>query len=195
MYENWEATLARILELTAKCPKEYQEKCFEGLLSGYVQREVAGRKAAAPGAPAHPPPADESHIPPSVLPRFKNTAKRLGVALEKLESLFDFTRDPFGLHAVTVPGTSKGEKTRNVALLAASRSYLAMGSWTADWQEVKSLCIDHNCYDQTNHAVLLKRGAGTLFKAVDAGKAIDLSSDGIKRAEEMLKGLAEGTTK
>lgn len=195
MYENWEATLARILELTAKCPKEYQEKCFEALLSGYVQREMGPAKQVAPAAREQPAPSEESHVPPSVLPRFKNTAKRLGLGLEALESLFDFTLDPFGLHAVTVPGTNKGEKTRNVALLAAARSYLAVGSWTADWQEVKSLCINHNCYDRANHAVALKRGAGTFFKAIDAGKPIELSSQGIKDAEAMLKKLAEGPTK
>jgi hypothetical protein len=40
VYKNGEAALDRILELVTKCPKELQEKCFEVLLSGYVQLEV-----------------------------------------------------------------------------------------------------------------------------------------------------------
>jgi len=116
------------------------------------------------------------------------------VSIEKLESLFDFSVDPFALHAVALPGKNNAEKTRQVALLAASRSYLAAGAWSADWQEVKSLCVDHNCYDAPNHAVNLKKGASTTFKSVDAGKSIDLSSGGIQEAEKLLKSLAEGTT-
>lgn len=199
MYKNGEAALARILELVSKCPKEHQEKCFEVLLSGYVQLEVGGAQPHPPPAPAlqaqqsqQQTPVHESTIPPTVLPRFKNAAKRLGVALEKLEALFDFNVDPFCLHAVTVPGKNNAEKTRNVALLAASRSYLATGSWTADWQEVKSLCVDQNCYDPANYAVNLKKGAGTLFKSAETGQLVELSSGGIKEAEKLLKSLSEG---
>jgi len=200
MYKNGEGALERVLELVARCPKEYQEKCFEVLLSGYVQLEVDGAKP--PGLAAQSrldqqmqrqsPPA-ESHIPPAVLPRFKATSKRLAVAIDKLESLFDFSVDPFALHAVTLPGKNNAEKARQVALLAAARSYLAVGSWSGDWQEVKSLCVDQNCYDATNHAVNIKKGASTMFKSVEPGKAIELSSDGVKEAEKLLKKLAEDT--
>lgn len=201
MYKTGEAALDRILALVAKCPKELQEKCFEVLLAGYVQMEVGTlRPPSAPAAPANPlQPAQaplasqESSIPQAVLPRFKNTAKRVGVDLEKLEALFDFNADPFGLHAVTVPGKNNADKTRSVALLAAARSYLATGAWSADWQEVKALSVDQNCYDLANYSITLKKGAGSLFKSVEPGKPIELSSAGIKEAEKLLKTLAEGS--
>lgn len=200
MYKNGEAALERILELVGKCPEELQEKCFEMLLSGYVQLEVGMPTPQALSAQAQQgkekmdeAPPLESHIPPTVLPRFRTTAKRLGIAVETLESLFDFSVDPFALHAVVVPGKKSAEKARNVALLAAIRSYLAAGSWSADWQEVKSQCVDHNCYDAANHIVNLKKGEGTIFKDVESGKAIDLSSDGIKKAEKLLKSIAEAS--
>lgn len=201
MYKNGEAALDRILELVAKCPKELQDKCFEILLSGYVRIEVGTSKPATPTVLAQQSQQNqqrtdqlESHVPPAVLPRFKNAAKRIGLALDKLESLFDFSVDPFTLHPVTLPAKKNAEKTRQVALLAASRSYLAAGSWSADWQEVKSLCVDNNCYDAPNHTVNLKKGASSLFKSVDAGKSIELSSGGIKEAEKLLKSLAEEGT-
>lgn len=201
MYKKGEAALDRILELVAKCPKELQEKCFEVLLSGYVQLEVGAVKPTqqppsvqhAQRPPQEPPPA-ESAVPATVLPRFKNAAKRLGVSLEELEALFDFNVDPFGLHAVTVPGKNNAEKTRNVALLAAVRSYLATGSWVADWQEVKSLCVDQNCYDGANHAVNLRKGSGSWFKSVESGKPVELASGGIKEAEKLLKTLCDGNS-
>jgi len=200
MYKTAETALDRILALVAKCPKELQEKCFEVLLSGYVQMEVGTVRPS--NSPAQIPPRqpplppllpEESSIPQAVLPRFKNTAKRVRVELEKLEALFDFNVDPFGLHAITVPGKNNADKTRSVALLAAARSYLATGAWSADWQEVKSLCVDQNCYDLANYSMNLKKRAGTLFKSVEPGKPIELSSAGIKEAEKLLKGLVEGT--
>jgi hypothetical protein len=197
MYKNGEAALDRILELVAKCPKELQEKCFEVLLSGYVKLEVGNVKphaSAAPtlhGQPTQPPtPPADSNIPALFLNRFKNTAKRLGITLERLESLFDFSVDPFVLHAVEIPGKKNAEKSRQVVLLAAARSYLATGSWSADWQEVKALCVDHNCYDSVNHAKNLKQGTKTLFKVVDPRKPIEVSTSGVKEAESLLKILA-----
>jgi len=199
MYKNGEASVARVLELVSKCPKELQEKCFEILLSGYVQLEVVGAKPQdhtsqsqkVPQKEQQEPPSE--NVPPAAVPRFKHTAKRLGVPVEQLESLFDFTVDPFALQAITLPGKNNADKTREVALLAASRSYFATGSWSADWQEVKSLCVDHNCYDAPNHAANLKKGANSIFKTVEPGKAIDLSNAGIQKADKLLKTLAEGT--
>jgi len=196
MYKNGETALERILELVSKCPKELQEKCFEVLLSGYVQIEVGGTipmhpaaQTAQPQLIQTPAPQPETHVPPAVLPRFRNTAKRIGVPIEKLEALFDFSVDPFMLHALTLPGKNNAEKTRQVALLAASRSYLATGTWSADWQEVKSLCVDYNCYDGGNHAVNLKKGANSVFKNVEPQKPVELSTDGIQEAEKLLKDL------
>ena len=198
MYKNGEAALDRILELVAKCPKELQEICFEVLLSGYVQIEAGTVKPHAQLEQTmqsfqaeQQSLATEQQIPQAVLTRLKNSAKRLGVILQKLESLFDFSVDPFTLHAITLPGKNNADKTRNVALLAASRSYLATGTWSADWQEVKSLCVDHSCYDAPNHVANLKKGSSTLFKSVESGKPIELSSSGIKEAEKLLKTLSE----
>jgi hypothetical protein len=195
MYKNGEAALGRILELVAKCPKEFQEKCFDVLLSGYVQLEVGLAKphAATPPIPhGQQPPPPDLDVPPAVLPRFKNYAKRLAIETEKLAALFDFSVDPFALQAVAISGKDTAEKSRNVALLAAARSYFATGSWNADWQEVKALCVDHNCYDVNNYAKNLKVGAKGWFKSVEPGKAIELSASGIKAAEKLLKDLAEG---
>lgn len=200
MYKNGEAVIARILELVAKCPKELQEKCFEQLLSGYVQQEggIGRPRSSSDTGQAEQkntllPLLAETAIPAAVLPRFKTMAKRLPVGIEMLEALFDFNLDPFGLHAVNLPGKNNADKSRNVALLAAARSYLASGSWVADWAEVKALCVDQNCYDSVNHATNIKKGIGSLFKKVDPGKSVELSTEGVKEAEKLLKGLAEGS--
>ena len=90
MYKNGEAALDRILELVARCPKELQEICFEALLSGYVQIEAGTVKPHAQAEQTKQSfQADqqtlvtEPQIPQAVLTRLKNTAKRLGITLQK----------------------------------------------------------------------------------------------------------------
>jgi hypothetical protein len=203
MYKNGETAITRVLELTNKCPKELQEKCFELLLAGYVQLELVGRPLTAPAGgkpadqtPAAPPsPMVEAAIPAAALNRFKTTAKRNNISLDNLANLFDFNSDPFTLQPVSLSGNKTADKARQVVLLAAVRSYLASGFWSADWQEVKSLCVDYSCYDLPNHSTNLKQGnkAG-LFKAIERGKPIDLTPSGVTKAEELVKSLAGGTS-
>jgi hypothetical protein len=199
MYENGSNELDRILGLVEKCPKDLQAKCFELLLSGYVQAQIASLQPRSASGQEKTLKNDSgssseqtlSHVPATVLPRFKTFAKRVSIPLEKLEALFDFSVDPFVFNAISVPGEKKADKTRRAALLVAGRSYFANGSWTADWAEVKAFAVDQNCYDTSNHATFLKQGAGSLFKAVESGKAIELASEGIKEAEKLIKQIGE----
>jgi hypothetical protein len=195
MYEDGAKQLEVILELVKKCPDALQEKCFTILLQAYVDGEQV-RGVAAPGpvmAVPSPEPYPPAGGPPSeVRVRMAAFAKRLNVEEEEVEQLFDFTADPFVYHPMEAPGDNNADRTRNVALLVAVRTYLATGNWTADWAEVKARCIDLNCYDGPNHATFLKRGKGNLFKAVEVGKTIELSGPGRTAAEQVLAGLIAG---
>jgi hypothetical protein len=195
MYDDAEAAIDRILAVTNKCPANLQDRCFEVLLRGYVEKQLAMRRdigaaSSTSGSAKQPLPADaDTHAPPAVVPRFKSTAKRLSVDVSALEGLFDFSNDPFTLHAVSVPGNGKAEKVKNVGLLLAAKSYLANGAWSADWQELKSYCVDQNCYDQANHAATIRKSAW--FKNINPGKPLELSSEGVKEAEKLLAQVAQ----
>lgn len=195
MYQDAEKAIQRILKVVDSCPEKYQELCFKVLLEGYAQSHF---RSAAPGPPAPPgvtqkppppPPRDIEHqIPEELQSRFKTTAKRLDIPVSDLAALFDFNAEPFTFHAVTVPGDNNAERTRNVVLLVAGKSYLTTGSWTADWKEIKARCVDQNCYDHANHSSNLKKEKAW-FKSVDVGKQVELSTGGIKEAEKLLKQL------
>jgi hypothetical protein len=200
MYEDGEQQIKAILVLVDLCPEAFKQTAFEVLLQGYVD-------AQSPRAPkdkssslesktedkgGHPG-GSASSIPAESLARFKNMARRLEVSLEALEALFDFSVEPFGFHAFSVPGKNNADKTRNVALLVAAKSYLANGSWVADWKEVKARTVDQNAYDAANHAKVLRQGEGSLFRSVEAGKNLELPADGVKAAEALLKQLATAT--
>jgi len=192
MYEKAEEMLARILEITKTLPQDHQLKGFEILLSGYVQSELHKVAPPSKAAPTTEPPsiAASADIPKEVLQRFGATAKRLQVDQEKLMSLFDFTTDPFALQALSIPGDNIADKARNVALVIAAKNYFTNGNWFADWKEVKAESVNQNCYDSPNHAKYLKAG-GTQFKSVNPGVGIEPNADGIKAAEQLIKGLAE----
>src|SRR5260370_19286730 len=195
MYEAAAKQLEVILELVRKCPEPLQEKCFRILLQGYVDAEqVRGAATRAQEMiPPSPEPSTAVGEPPAeVGVRMAALAKRLSVEQEEVEELFDFTADPFVYNPMEAPGDNNADRTRNVALLVAVRTYLATGNWTADWAEVKARCIDLNCYDGPNHATFLKRGKGTLFKTVEVGKTIELSGPGRTAAEQVLAGLIAG---
>lgn len=192
MYEDGAKQLETILALVKQCPEALQEKCFTILLEGYVNSEQ-GRVVAPPPTTTSAAPSAESvtatSLPQEVRGRIAALAKRLNVEPSKIEDQFDFTADPFVYHPMEAPGDNNADRTRNVTLLVAVRTYLATGSWTADWSEVKARCIDLNCYDGPNHATFLKRGKGTLFKAVEVGKTIELSGPGRTAAEKAFADL------
>lgn len=198
VFKDAEKQLESILKVVEKCPEPLKVKCFEILLTAYAEAasREAGARSVTPVAhtppPPPPPPGGATQIPQSLQQRFGIMAKRIGVPVQNLERLFDFSAEPFTFHAFQLPGDKGAKKSRNVVLLVAAKSYLATGVWSADWAEVKAECTNHSCYDQDNHAANLKKGEGDeWFKAVNAGKPIELKPAGVTKAEELLKSLVE----
>ncbi len=195
LYPDADKYIDEILKIVEKCPEDYKQKCFEVLLQGYVTfriKSITGEEK--PAEPKKLIPEDavrETQIPAEILQRFKTFAKRLGVEIDKVEKLFDFTTDPFIYQPINVPGDNSAEKTRNVVLILAAKTYLATGNWNADWKEVKSMCVDHNCYSATNHFNHLQVGKGTIFKTIETGETIVLAPEGIRQAEAIIKSLTE----
>jgi hypothetical protein len=200
MFDDAPEQLDRILALVSKCPEPLQQKCFEILLTAYAQSATQlARPASNPVPPARPPARDSdvpavglSAIPDTVKGRFNTTVARLKAKAERLAALFDFQQDPFTYHGLAVPGENKATKTRNVALLLAFKSYLASGSWTADWKEFRAMCVDQSCYDRANTANFLSKGA--LFKTASSADGITLNSAGVTAAEALVASLAGGVT-
>lgn len=195
LYPDAEKYIDEILKIVEKCPDSYKQICFEVLLQGYVAHQVktttGEENLPELKKPIFVDSSKDTQIPTEILQRFKTFAKRLDVGLDKLERLFDFTTDPFIYQPFTPPGTNIAEKVRNIALILAAKTYLTTGSWNADWKEVKSLCVDHNCYSATNHLTNLQKGKSILFKTVETGEAIALTPDGTIQAEAIIKALVE----
>jgi hypothetical protein len=195
VFENAEPEIQRIVTLTQGCPERFRDKCFELLLGAYITSVSAPppsptppvRKQEDPVPPANGTPL--TSVPESIRVRFLNLAKRLKVSDTKAADLFDFSLDPFTYHALDIPGASKGERMRNVALFLAVKSYLSTGAWTADWKEFRADCINHDCWDQGNSTKYMKN---EWFKVASSGANITLSASGTKAAESLFSKAAGG---
>lgn len=201
MFKDAEKQLETILKVVEKCPESLKERCFEILLTAYAEAAACAPDPRAasqpiqhtPPPPPGPPAGTGSHVPASLQQRFGVMAKRLEIPQPMLERLFDFSAEPFTLHAYSVPGGKTFEKVRNVALLVAAKSYLATAVWAADAKEVKAECSNQSCYDPDNFWKAFDKSGDDWFKPIasGSGKPIELTSAGVKAAEALLKTLAE----
>jgi hypothetical protein len=199
MFGDAQQQLERILALVAMCPENLQGRCFEILLTAYVNSTVPkvsvapASQAAPPGAPvANAAATNGVQIPDAIKPKLVSLAGRNKIPIEKAAALFDFNTDPFTYHAYVAPGDKKAEKLRNVALALALKNYLVTGSWATDWQEFRAACIDQNCFDRANTNVILSKSG--LFKTSSQAEGLSLSSPGVTAAEALFVSLAGGTT-
>jgi hypothetical protein len=195
MYEQAEEELKKILAVVELCPEPFRGDAFKILLEGYV-------RASMPSPPAKSPPPDGTKageksaenlavpIPPDVQTRLGAMAKRRNLSTDQLAALFDFTTDPFTFAPLNVTGENTTDRTKNVALLVAARSFLATGKWVGDWAEIKAMTSHQNCYDSANFSAGLKKLKGKQFKGVTVGTSVELSATGTDEAEQLLAKLA-----
>lgn len=202
MYEDANQKLDDILTLVAKCPEPLKEKCFELLLKAYLDSKVVQAPPILTAASmVEQPPAGAPHaetltpdgtsLPEALKSRFAAAAGRMSVPITHLAALFDFQLDPYNYHALNVPGATKAEKIRNVALLLCAKSYLTMNAgWAADWKEFRAVCIDQNCLDNANAGTHLTKSE--YFKTASAAEGMTLNSKGIEAAQSLLAQLVQG---
>jgi hypothetical protein len=113
---------------------------------------------------------------------------------EAISLLFSIGGDQIDLVAKNVPGNSKREKTRSVALLKGIAAYLSSGAARFTHEEFKEACLHYKAYDPGNFATYLKRFATEL--SGDKGVGYTLTARGMASATEMVKQLvdANGST-
>jgi hypothetical protein len=195
MYEQAEEELKKILALVELCPEPLRGDAFKILLEGYVRASMPSPPAKSPqpdGTKTPTKPAEHlgGAIPPDVQTRLGAMAKRRNLSAEQLAGLFDFTTDPFTFAPLNLTGENNTDRTKNVALLVAARSFLPTGKWVGDWAEIKAMTSHQNCHDVANFAAGLKKLKSKQFKGVTVGTSVELSATGTDEAEQLLAKLA-----
>jgi hypothetical protein len=198
MFDDAQPELEKILSLVQLCPEKLQERCFELLLSAYLESKIprptvtaAPQPAGVSAASADPSGSNGNAnvVPEAIRTRFNALVTRSKVTAAAAAELFDFNVDPFTFHALSVPGSSNREKMRYIALLLALKGYLTSTNWIADWKEFRATCLDHSCWDQSNVTTIMKH---EWFKNASMSENISLSPSGIKAADAIFAKLAGG---
>jgi hypothetical protein len=128
----------------------------------------------------------------NTLPAAQVTTSSGGAALQgglEFENVFDQVDGRLKLIA-DIPGTSKAEKTRNVALAVLFGHYLR-GDEQVPSEIIRDACSDQGCFDQANFAQSLKGLKEKVAMNTKAGGGYDvkLTAPGRRAARDLVTTL------
>jgi hypothetical protein len=121
-----------------------------------------------------------SHVHASAKPWMK----QYSISTEEIEQVFNDADGTLSVIA-TLPGKTNKEKTLNGYVLEGLRKLLSTGKGTFDDQSARDICVSSGCYDQKNHASILK-GKGNWFSGSKDG-GWTLTAPGLKHGAELVK--------
>lgn len=173
-----------ILELVQKCPANLQEIALKTILENWFATNIPVSPKSPGGGPPNPP------SPPSGLPeQVKTFMTANGVTADMLAKAFHPTAPGAQLLASEISGTGKSQKQANLSLLLAVRQAIETGSFTCTLKELREMAVHYNCYDSANFSTNLKTHKN-YFKPRAKGADVELSGPGLKKAGELIKGIA-----
>ena len=201
-----------VLDLAAiaqQCPESLQRRCFELLLSRYLDglsapasTSNANLDANAPPIPKNPEAADAAdsgeeaakpQLPNSDLTmmdlhtKAKKFLEKTGTTLEELNQVLYKEGNALLPLYEDLKTTKLAESQIRVGLLLALANGIKTGEFEFDGEAVRKECQTRKCYDGGNFAVNFKNSAG-LF---DGLEKYDKQSPAIKLSEEGRKELAK----
>jgi hypothetical protein len=211
--EDLKADVLEIASIAKGCPDNLQERCFELLLSHYLD----GLRATAPekdeaAPPTRPPERDQgsadstSNGQPSASPsssgqdlttgdlhlKARKFLEKYGRSLADLNQLFYKEGDEFKPLYEDLKTTKITESQIRLALLAALKEGIKTGDFVFDGEKVRAECQLRKCYDQANFAATFKRNAA-LFDAFESYDSelpkVRLSEAGKEQLSALVKDL------
>ncbi len=104
-------------------------------------------------------------------------------------NVIDYNGQEIGI--LRTKGKTKADKTRVLALM-----YLwakkQLGVKLVDKKEFVALCIQHECYDESNFKVILKKASGIAITGSGRNYSLRLTVPGLTKAKELLENLNSG---
>ena len=189
MLDKLKADFDEIIELVNKAPAPLQELAFKMILEQWFSANIAPKAAVTP-IPA-PPGACVPAAPGGVPDAIKPFLTANGITTEILEKVFHPIGPGAQLLAASLPGNSKSTKLVNLSLLLCVKQALDSGSFTCTLKELRELAIHYDCYDSPNFSTNLKTNK-SYYKPRAKGADLELSGPGLKKAGELIKGIAAG---
>lgn len=188
-----------ISDLASQVPEAFREKCFEILLQQLLAEDApSGRGAQESKTTEMQPPPEKSTLErrgSGQLPikaQLRVFMKRTGVSNEDLEKVVLF--EDGDVHFIREPGhgnVAKGQM--EWALLLALKSAVLNNEFSADPEDLRSVCQAKGFYDRANFAAIFKRDpyAGYFRQPLQAqGPRQPLSADGQSALGDLVKSLS-----
>lgn len=205
VYAELKTRIAEFAAIAKDCPDNLQEKCFELLLTDYLDR----KPQAGPSAPRFeervPTPESET-IPttpslptgqedialPDVHVRARRFLERYNVTVEDVNQVFYKEGDQILPLYEDLKTTKASECQIRIALMLAFRSAINSGEFVFNGETVRAECQTRKCYDQPNFVTNFRRN-GDLFDAFTGyernAPEIRLSENGRKALADLIKVL------
>jgi hypothetical protein len=193
-----------VLELAAiakACPENLQERCFDLLLSNYLDRIAKPKHIKADAAAVHSTetipqiksgesnivdnanggaaPTDQDLTLAGLPIKARKFLEKYGRSIDDLNQLFYKEGDDFKPLYEDLKTTKITESQIRIALLAALREGLRSGDFIFDGEMVRSECQLRKCLDKGNFAAIFKRNS-LLF---DGFEAYDPDSPKVRLSE------------
>jgi hypothetical protein len=110
------------------------------------------------------------------------------VSADQLSHFFHVENGKVDLIAAAAPGSTKTQQTINTYLLMGLKALLETGEAKFDDKAAREACQQLGCYDQTNHAAIIKNGKKNYLNgSKDSGWT--LTGPGQKAGAELVKGI------
>lgn len=188
MLDKLKADFDKIIALVNKTPPPLQEAAFKMILEQWFNANTA-LKSVSPPPPHATPGSGGPPVPAGVPDAVKPFLTANGITTEILEKVFHPTGPGAQLLASSMPGNGKASKLVSLSLLLCVKQSLESGNFTCTLKELRELAIHYNCYDSPNFSNNLKNNK-SYYKPREKGADLVLSGPGLKKAGEIIKGIA-----
>jgi hypothetical protein len=199
-YEIIKEAVKAISEIALTVPDPFRERSFEILLKSYLDQErnlnPQLEPAPTPPPPAPPPPSSPPGQGIPLTAQVRVFMRRTGVTEEELNSVLLY--DGNEVYFVREPATNIVLRSQNEwALLLALKNAIIKGEFTADPEDVRSICKAKGYYDPLNFAKHFKKKkyASYFKKPLEAqGEPQPLTNEGQLALAEVIHSLSGTST-
>jgi hypothetical protein len=212
--ENLKDDVLELAAIAKSCPENLQNRCFEILLSHYLESvakpptlriDEPTQKPSEPTLQVAPAelnlsgsigggstPTDQDLTLASLSIRARKFLEKYGRSIDDLNQLFYKEGDDLKPLYEDLKTTKSTESQIRIALLAALREGLKSGDFVFDGELVRAECQLRKCLDKKNFAAIFKRNA-SLFDAFESYVAdtpkVRLSESGKEQLSNLIAEL------
>ncbi len=212
MYQRLKAEIKEIIEIVNQCPDSLKEKCFELLLSNYLESQkkpttVAQKKETVQGKDETDSKTTDEVSGNSIGTddicekdfhvKIQRFLKDNGVTMETINTLYYKENGELKPFYDTLKSTSMQECQLRLAVLTAFENSFAAtnGDLTFNCEVIRARCQTMKCYNATNFASNFKTNKNlweSWPEKYDKEFTVSLSSEGKKKLAEVLLDLSAG---